>query len=121
VRGAIVLATSLDTVHHWRSDVDDTSASVGDTMGEFANMLLGRLKASLSLEGLPILVSTPTTARGKGLSVERPDHHRSRALEFVGPGWRIEVRLEVSFDAGFALRKRESQFAAAFAGDMMLF
>jgi CheY-specific phosphatase CheX len=122
VRGALILVASRRAIESWRLalDLPDTDGDACDTLGEFSNMLLGRLKGRLLPEGFPILLSTPTTAFGSGFTLARPAGP-SQWLTFDGPGWRLDVRINATFDAGFALQVREDRGAAADAGDMVLF
>jgi CheY-specific phosphatase CheX len=122
VRGALILVASQPAVESWRVALgeSDTRADVCDTLGEFSNMLLGRLKACLLPEGLPILMSTPTTASGVGLSLARAVKP-STWLTFDGPGWNVNVRVDATFEEGFALQEHEDREDPAQAGEMMLF
>jgi CheY-specific phosphatase CheX len=121
VRGALILVASRPAIESWLLGLGPgVNGDVCDTLGEFSNMLLGRLKGRLSPEGFPILLSTPTTAFGSGFTLARPAGP-SRWLAFDGPGWRLGVRIDATFDDGFALQVREDRGPAAEAGDIMLF
>lgn len=122
VRGALIMVASQPAVESWLVALGepDTNGDVCDTLGEFSNMLLGRLKACLLPEGLPILLSTPTTASGIGLSLARAVTP-STWLTFDGPGWMLNVRIDGTFEDGFALQEQEDREDPAHAGDMMLF
>jgi CheY-specific phosphatase CheX len=121
-RGALVLIASTPAIESWLRALGEPSGSVDvcDTLGEFSNMLLGRLKGHLLQRGLPILLSTPTTAVGKNLRVAR-SLGPSALLSFTGPGWTLEVRIGATFEADFAFEAPERREAVAEAGDMMLF
>lgn len=122
VKGAVVLLASKPAIESWMRAVGDIGlrGEVCDTIGEFSNMLLGRLKSRLVPEGFPILLSLPTTASGSGLRVSRP-LVPSSWLAFDGPGWELGVRIDATFEPGFALRVQEEQGVAAEAGEIMLF
>jgi CheY-specific phosphatase CheX len=121
VRGALVLAATPSAVRAWRVAYDgDASGDLCDTIGEFSNMLLGRLKTRLLPEGLSILLATPTTAIGLDLGFPPPGA-TSAWLEFQGQPGRVSVRLEALFDRNFVLQKPEVEEAVAEAGEMMLF
>lgn len=120
IRGALVLVAETSAVHAWRRAVDGVDGEVCDTIGEFSNMLLGRLKSKLLSEGLAILLSAPTTAVAQRLSLA-PSGAVSTWLTFDGPGWRLAVRLHATFGADFRLRNGERAAAPAEAGDILLF
>ncbi len=123
VRGSLVLVAPKDSVEKWLAAAlgdNSDAADVCDTLGEFANMLLGRLKGRLLPEGFPILLSTPTTASGTGLRVSKPTHPCS-VFSFMGPDWKLDVRIDATFEENFALQAREQRTVAVEAGEMMLF
>ena len=104
----------------WLDAMGAVEGDLGDTVGEFCNMLLGRLKGRLLGEGLPILLATPTTALGSGLRLSLPPS-QSASLVFEGPGWRLSARLDATFDPGFALQDTRDQDRPAQAGESILF
>ena len=122
VRGALVLVASQETVRQWGSLVGDAgdATDVSDTIGEFSNMLLGRLKGRLMTEGLLIQLSTPTAASGSGIKLSRRGSH-SAWHRFHAPTWQLSARLDATFDDGFVLRASPHHEVPAEAGDMMLF
>jgi CheY-specific phosphatase CheX len=120
VRGALVMVASRPVVESWLVSVGETTADICDTLGEFSNMLLGRLKGRLLPEGFPILLSTPTTAFGGALRMSRPVRP-STWLAFSSPSWKFDLRIDATFEDGFALQAREARETPAEAGDMMLF
>jgi CheY-specific phosphatase CheX len=121
IRGALVLTASRSAVESWLAALGEPDGTdVCDTLGEFSNMLLGRLKARLLPEGFPILLSTPTTASGGGLRLSTPVRP-SAWLAFEGPSWRLDVRIDATFEEGFDLQAAEGREAAADAGEMLLF
>jgi CheY-specific phosphatase CheX len=122
VRGALVLIASTAAIETWLGAMGEPNhgADVCDTLGEFSNMLLGRLKGRLLSDGMPILLSTPTTATGSRLRLADPAGSH-RQLVFEGPSWDLEVRIGATFEEGFALEGPENREVAAEAGEMMLF
>jgi hypothetical protein len=121
VRGALVLLTSRSAVESWNRAIGGLDAAdVCDTLGEFSNMLLGHLKGKLLPEGFPILLSTPTTASAGDLRMPRAVGPSSLET-FQGAGWRLDVRLEATFEPGFALQDASDRAAAPSAGEVMLF
>lgn len=120
MRGSLVLRASLASVDAWRKPFDvDHETDACDMLGELANMFLGRLKGKLLAEGLPILMSTPTTARGPAV-ILAPAGGPEDQLAFAGEDWRLSVRVDAAFDASFGLEDAPTAVAAE-AGDVMLF
>jgi len=122
VRGALVMTTGRPAIETWLAALGEggENADVCDALGEFSNMLLGRLKGRLLPEGFPILLSTPTTASGGGLRLSNPVRP-STWIAFQGADWRLDVRLDATFEEGFALQPSDERQGAADAGDMLLF
>jgi CheY-specific phosphatase CheX len=122
VRGALVLMATRSAVESWLAALGENveSTDVFDTVGEFSNMLLGRLKARLSPQGFPILLSTPTTASGDGLRLSKPPGASSWQA-FEGSGWRLDVRIDATFEPGFVLQESRQETTAMDAGDTLLF
>ena len=122
VRGALVLVAQRATVERWLTAIGEPPETTDafDTVGEFSNMLLGRLKARLSPQGFPILLSTPTTATGGGLRLSNPSGPSSW-IAFQGSDWRLDVRLDATFEPGFALQHASERTTGADAGDTILF
>jgi CheY-specific phosphatase CheX len=123
VRGALVLLATPPAVTAWRQSAGastDGTSDLCDTIGEFSNMLLGRLKSRLLTEGLPILLATPTTAIGLNVELS-PSAAISSWMVFGSASWEMVVRFHANFDQGFALQKRAGIEPPAEAGEMMLF
>jgi CheY-specific phosphatase CheX len=120
VRGALVMLSSADAIRQWQLAIGGLDASVDlcDTLCEFSNMLLGRLKGHLLTEGMPILMSTPNATFGRGLSLGSWEGASAR-LAFDGPAWSLQVRLDAAFEQGFA--RTTVGEAPATAGDLILF
>ena len=120
-RGSLVLVTSRGAIKSWLAAMGESAdADVCDALGEFSNMLLGRLKSRLLPEGLTILLSTPTTATGVDLRLTRPTGLHQRRV-FQGPDGGVEVVIGAMFEEGFSRKVPLQQEAAAEAGDMLLF
>ena len=120
IRGAIVMTASPASVRSWQSAIGETTASLCDTIGEVSNMLLGRLKGHLLMDGVTIMLSTPTTASGKEVSFSATAGARSSWIGLDGSNWRTDVRLDVAFEAGFELAPRPRSVVAQ-AGEAFLF
>ena len=121
LKGGLVLATTRSAVESWLVATGVEDGEVGDAVGEFSNMLLGRLKGRLHGEGITILLSTPTSATVSSLRLSVPPGMWV-ALDFEGPQWRLTVRLDVSFELGFVCGPGDNQGeAAAEAGDAFFF
>lgn len=123
VRGAVTVLASSRTVQAWLGASDEMTGEpdwdFGDVLREYSNMLLGRLKARLLHEGLPILLATPTSTCGHSLRLSVPPG-QSAALTFDGPAWQVGVRLNATFENGFELRETPNERAAE-AGAAILF
>jgi CheY-specific phosphatase CheX len=119
VRGALTLAATDSAIAIWqRRLMVDTEPC--DTLGEFANMLLGRLKARLFGDGVPIVLATPTTVAGRGLRLSaRPGLGAWVLVE--GAGFCVSVRLDARFEPGFELRSSGGSASVAQAGEAILF
>jgi CheY-specific phosphatase CheX len=124
LRGAIVLLTATDKVERWQTAGWEGGASIEaihDTVGEFSNMLLGRLKNSLINLGVSFLLTTPATASGTGLKIPIPHGGFSAWHRFEGTAGRLDVRLDAAFDTTFSFGPRKSKEPPASAGDMVFF
>lgn len=121
VRGVLVLAASRAAAKAWTDASGVGECDHSDTIGEFSNMLLGRLKARLLGEGMPISLATPITVSGAGLRFSMPPG-RSCWQFFDGPNWRVGTRLDASFDSDFEVHEvDQTRQHPAVAGDAILF
>jgi hypothetical protein len=120
VRGALTILALESTIAAWMDAIGAVEGELSDALGEFSNMLLGRLKGCLLIDGFPILLATPTTASGRGLRLSLPPG-QSTWLVFDGPGWQVSVRLDASIELGFALQDAQCRERPAVAGDAVLF
>jgi CheY-specific phosphatase CheX len=122
MRGALALMATPATILGWQRDSSPNEPGVADdTIAEFSNMLLGRLKHKLFRRGVTLMVTTPTTACGANMTLRPPAGVVSRWQRFEGPTGAFAVRLDATFTPGFSFARRSSTFAPAAAGDMMLF
>src|SRR5258708_27445790 len=108
VRGSVLLLTSRAMVD--KLQPPELSGSgvpedvlLRDVLGEFANMLLGRMKNQLDARSLSPLLSTPTTIVGVDLVLPAPKSGLSAWHRFDSTSGEIFVRLDATFEANFAL------------------
>jgi hypothetical protein len=127
VRGAVLLLTSRAVVDalqpaELRGTGLPDDVVLCDVLGEFANMLLGRVKNQLATRSVAPLMATPTTFVGDDLALPAPKSGLSAWHRFAcGPG-DIFVRLDATFEATFALaREVEPAPARLLEGEMILF
>lgn len=120
VRGALVMSVGEDAVRSWMEAAGVTDGDLVDTLGEFSNMLLGRLKARLLPRGISILATTPTAVFGADLRLSDPPCNFSWE-ELEGPDWHLRLRLEASFDSDFKLLEQGVLRWNALSGDVIDF
>jgi CheY-specific phosphatase CheX len=120
VCGALTVLATQATVQAWLGASGSEHWDLNDALGEYSNMILGRLKCHLLVEGFPILLATPTIACGQGLRLSAALGQSSWLL-FDGPGWQAGVRLDASFEAGFALQAASDREQPMEAGEALLF
>jgi Chemotaxis phosphatase CheX len=118
VKGVLILAATRAAAEAWTSAAGGMECDLVDTVGEFSNMLLGRLKGRLLKDGIPISLATPMTVIGDGLRTSIPPGASSWQF-FEGPGWHLGTRLDAAFEPGF--RREDTPAAPAEAGDAILF
>jgi len=120
VKGVLILAATRAAAEAWTSAAGGLECDLVDTVGEFSNMLLGRLKGRLLKEGIPISLATPMTVIGDGLRISvAPGPGASSWQFFEGPGWHLGTRLDAAFEPDF--QREETPAAPAEAGDAILF
>lgn len=120
VRGSLVLVAPQPAVKHWAvaASVDDT-IHAREIVAEFTNMISGRWKGRLLVEGFPILLWMPATC---GASTHLIDAQRSfSVLKFDGTCGRFAVRLDATFEKTFALRPHAAPEKAPTVGDVLFF
>jgi hypothetical protein len=120
VRGVLIMLATESAVTAWMNAAGAADGELTDTLGEFSNMLLGRLKGRLLVEGLKVMLATPTTASGNGLRFSAPPSQSTWQV-FDGPGWKVNTRLDATFCDGFALQQLDDREKPAEAGDGILF
>ena len=118
VKGVLILAATRAAAEAWTTAAGGMECDLVDTVGEFSNMLLGRLKGRLLQEGIPISLATPITVVGAGLRVSMPPGISNWHF-FEGPGWHLGARLDAAFEPGF--QRHQSHVDPAEAGDAILF
>ena len=122
LRGDLVRVSSEVTIREWQAAMDmaDTGIDPCDTLGEFANMLLGRFKAKLLAEGIQVWLSTPTVTRASRLVVA-PPAGASAWQQFEGRLGDLRTRLHALFEPGFAPTVARAEDDIAVAGDALFF
>jgi hypothetical protein len=118
LKGVLVLAATRAAAEAWTSAAGGLESDVLDTVGEFSNMLLGRLKGRLLREGIPISLATPTTVAGDQLRISVAPGASSWQF-FEGPGWQLGTRLDAAFEPDFQRELTPAQPVEA--GDALLF
>jgi CheY-specific phosphatase CheX len=108
VRGALLLLTARGIVDRLRPEElrkvpVPEDVVLRDVLGEFSNMLLGRIKTQLSTRGLAPLLTTPTTIVGADLQLPAPTSGLSAWHRFSCQGGALFVRLDATFDPAFTL------------------
>jgi CheY-specific phosphatase CheX len=127
VRGAVLLLTSRPVVdalqpEELRATGLPDDVVLCDVLGEFANMLLGRVKNQLATRALSPLMATPTTFVGDDLGLPAPKSGLSAWHRFACPTGDIFVRLDATFEADFTLAPRVKTTEPPLReGDMILF
>jgi CheY-specific phosphatase CheX len=92
-----------------------------DVLGEFSNMLLGRIKNRLEHHVLPALVSTPTTVYGADLELPAPRGGMSAWHSFTAQSEAIFVRFDATFEPGFVLARAPRVGPVPAEGEVVMF
>ena len=126
VRGALLLLTSPAVVMALRPPEMMTreiapEEVLRDVLGEFANMLLGRIKNHLIRRALSPFLSTPTTVFGADLKLPAPRSGISAWHTFSTPSDAIFVRFDATFEPGFVLEPVERAASMLAEGEMVMF
>jgi len=115
VRGSLLLLTSRAVVAALQPvelrDEPPTEGVLRDILGEFCNMLIGRMKNRLVSRGVAPLLSTPITIFGDDLKLPVPTSGVSGWQRFSSPAGDIHVRLDATFEVEFELSKDEATAA----------
>ncbi len=126
VCGAVLLLTSREVVARLvppevrRCDLE-SEAVLRDVLGEFANMLAGRVKNQLVVRDVAPLLTPPTTVFGDDLELPAPKSGMSAWHRFAAPGGDVFVRFDASFEADFELGAADATKAPPVReGEMLL-
>ena len=122
-RGSLVMTASRATVASLQGlDGGECSEAVlCDILGEFANMLLGRLKNSLLSSGVLLLLGTPAAAMVSELFLST-SFTDCRWLAFDVGGRVVGVRFAASLSEDFVLHEvRDDSPSPLAEGEMLLF
>ena len=125
-RGALLLMTSSAVVTALRPPEVVARAVapedvLRDVLGEFANMLLGRVKNQLTRRALLPFLSTPATVYGADLKLPAPTSGISAWQTFSTPTDAIFVRFDATFESGFVLEPVQKATGMLAEGEMVMF
>jgi CheY-specific phosphatase CheX len=125
VRGALLLLTSRAVVAEMQPenirDEVPTEATLRDILGEYCNMLAGRIKNRLVTRGIAPLIATPTTIFGDHLKLPVPTSGVSAWHRFSSPFGDIHIRLDATFESDFSLSEEEKAETVPAEGETILF
>jgi len=123
-RGNLLMVAPRSVIEHLQPPEEGmvlTNADICDVLGEFSNMLLGRLKNMLLQKGVALMLSTPTTVLVKEPWFSTPLGRWSWMAFDMSVG-SAHVRLDATFTEEFVLSEERSALAPELAeGEMMLF
>jgi len=119
VRGALVVMAPRSAVKCWALQARFAEEiGVHEIVAELANIIMGRLKGRLLLEGFPLLMWTATPS--SGMPTHLVEAQRASALaNLVGPGGHFAMRLDAMFDKSFALLPYAARHSAPAAGEVL--
>jgi hypothetical protein len=125
VRGAVLLLAPRKLVEVLVPEELRRRASpeeaLRDVLGEFANMLAGRVKNQLVAHGVAPLLAPPTAIFGDDLELPAPMCGLSAWHRFVTLEGDLFIRFDAAFDATFSLAPADSNKApAVHEGEMVL-
>lgn len=122
IRGSLVFLTTARVARTWAADCELDEEALCDIVGEFANMLLGRLKNRILPYGVTLSIALPISAIGTDLRVLSSPGGASFWQSFRGDAGDVHVRLDLTLDAGFAMyATTQLEAPAATEGDVLLF
>jgi CheY-specific phosphatase CheX len=126
MRGALLIVTSRDVVcalqpEEVRATFKSSEESLRDVLGEFSNMLAGRVKNQLISRRVAPLLTTPTTVFGDDLQLPVPVSGMSAWHNFRGARGNIFIRFDATFEEDFALATPPDAAPALAEGEMVLF
>jgi hypothetical protein len=125
IRGSILLLTDVSAASALNVSLarDTSDESLCDSVAEFSNMLLGRLKRSLLAHGVALRLATPWSGvnlrqRALTLLSDASTWHRFRC-----DAGEVLVRIDVTPDPGFAMTEGPSEGSGGGPdeGDVILF
>ncbi len=125
IRGAVLILTSRAVVvalqpKELESD-PPTETTLRDVLGEFCNMLVGRVNNQLVARDVELFASTPATVFGNQLVLPVPTGGMSAWHTFASAAGRIHVRLDATFSLQFKLSTSVQPEAHPVEGEMVLF
>ena len=125
LRGALVLLADARVADALRPDVLRAlpdEAVLRDVLGEFSNMIVGRLKNRMANRGVAPLLATPTTVFGEGMELPVPRSGLSAWHRFTGSTGDVFVRLDATLSEEFALTPQmDALEEPAAQGDVLFF
>jgi CheY-specific phosphatase CheX len=122
LKGALVMVASQDVAASFMGEgASGELAGLQDVMGEFTNMLLGRVKNQFLRHSLVIWIATPTTLAGQNISMPPPKSGTSSWHAFVAERGRFYVRFDATFEKHFQLGELQPEPQVAAEGDLMMF
>lgn len=122
IRGSLVLLTSSQVARSWSSECELDEIALCDIVGEFSNMLLGRMKSRIIPYGVTLSIALPISAIGRDLRVLSSPGGTSLWQTFHGDAGDVHVRLDLNLDAEFAMYALPDEpTPSAVEGDVLLF
>lgn len=125
IRGGVTIFAEAPTARALSARLisDTTDATLCDTIGEFSNMLLGRLKNRLLQHDVVLSMATPTSAIGTWARVFSAADGIPCWHHFVDEWWSVFVRLDLTLDRDFAMAASSDPCASVATedGDVLLF
>jgi hypothetical protein len=106
VRGNVTLVAPCKVVgmlQPFQLDPSETEVVVCDVLGEMGNMLVGRLKNRLLARGLTLFSGLPTSGLARKMRLKAGEGTASAWHRFVLDNGPLFLRLNATFDDGFAL------------------
>lgn len=124
-RGNLTLMSARSVVRELQpGDMDGPAdAALCDVLGEFANMLLGRLKNQLLPRGVSLMIGMPTMAIARHIRLKPGEESSSAWHRFIVEDGRFFMRFDASFDEDFAFNDetRAERGPVGAEGEMVLF
>jgi CheY-specific phosphatase CheX len=123
MRGSLLLLAPSDgAMALWppETEIKPTAVAMRDLIGEFANMLVGRLKLKLLAHDVVILLGTPTTSSGAGLCIDGVPGSACVWLAFESPTGELFVRFDAMLVPNFEMKPSPARQTFVF-GQPLLF